>query len=147
MKLHDNPTSPILLPQLRALQRGGVKRKTWSRQYHQEHKSRHSLFPRKANCKSPLGGICKTNFYLQLLPAWMAKLKSFCQASQEKESSISWILWLVLANSWGERKWLAGGDTLRIYEAADWNLNCNWNSFLFLMLTLNCLFFPLRFFA
>jgi len=33
---------------------------------------------------SPPGGICKTNLYLQLLPAWLAKLKSFCQASQRK---------------------------------------------------------------
>lgn len=41
-------------------------------------------FTREVNCMSPLGGICKASLYLQLLPAWLGKLKSFSQASQRK---------------------------------------------------------------
>lgn len=148
MKLHDNPTSPILLPQLRALHHGGGKEKQ---------------DPGKITRNTSLDIPCflgrqtvsllweeyvkQISIYNCFLHGWL-NWSHFAKLHKKKESSISWILWLVLANSWGERKWLAGGDTLRIYEAAEWNLNGNWNGFLFFMLTLNYLFFfSLRFFA
>lgn len=95
IKLHDNPTSTVLLPQLRTLLHRRVKKNDPSKMI----RNTHPCLPGRQTASLLWEEYIKQiHIYSCLMHCWL-NWSHFAKIHTKKESTISCILWLVLANN------------------------------------------------